>query len=402
LTVTTLNRQTIASLPDGEGLYWDTGLRGFGYLCRRNASGAIRKSFIIQYRNAEGRQRKLKLGDANKLNVDQARKKAERCFAEILLGIDPQGVKEQERIEAARLTFAQAVEKYLAAKATELRPTSLKLASLYLQNPRYFPLAKKPLHKIERADVAAHLDRINSESGAPTASRARAHISALFTWCLRRGHCNENPVIATEEPKGSDARERVLSGDELKAVWNACGDDDYGRIVRLLILTGCRREEIGGLKWSEVDLKAGTITIPAGRSKNHREHVLTLPSVALDILRSCPRREGREHVFGTRGEGFVTWTYGKRALLKTSKTSGWRLHDLRHTVSTGMHELGVEPHHVEAILNHVSGHKEGVAGRYNHAQYRAQMAQALARWADHVRSVVDGTPAKIVPLARAS
>jgi integrase len=397
MTVTTLNRQTIASLPDGEGLYWDTGLRGFGYLCRRDASGAIRRSFIIQYRFGK-QQRKIKLGDANKLNVDAARKKAIKLYGQIENGTDPQAVKEAERVEAAKLSFAQAVELYLAAKASELRPTSLKLARLYLQNPRYFPLAKKPLHKIERGDVAAHLDRINSESGAPTASRARAHISALFTWCLRRGHCNENPVIATEEPKGSDARERVLSGDELKAVWNACGDDDYGRIVRLLILTACRREEIGGLKWSEVDLKAGTITIPAGRSKNHREHVLTLPSVALDLLRSIPRRDGRDHVFGARGDGFVTWTHGKRALLKASGTSGWRLHDLRHTVSTGMHELGVEPHVVESVLNHVSGHKEGVAGRYNHATYRAQMAQALARWADHVRSVVTGTERKVVAL----
>ena len=226
-------------------------------------------------------------------------------------------------------------------------------------------------------------------------------MSALFTWALKRGHANENPVIATEEPKAADARERVLTADELKAVWKVCGDDDYGRIVRLLILTACRREEIGGLKWSEIDLEQGTITIPAERSKNHREHRLTLPAIAIDILKAIPQRLDREYVFGSRGDGFVTWTFGKRALLKASGTSGWRLHDLRHTISTNMHELGIEPHVVGAVLNHASGHKAGVAGRYNHAQYRQPMKTALAMWAAHVASVVSGEPSNLVALRRA-
>ena len=218
MTVMTLNKSTIATL--GEGYYWDETLKGFGYLCRLDSSGVIRKSFVIQYRFGK-QQRKLKLGDANKLNVDQARKKAEKLFAQILLGSDPQAEKEAERNEAARLTFAQTVELHLTAKASELRPTSLKLASLYLTGTSYFPtLHRKPLHKIDRSDIAPQLDRIVNESGAPTASRARAHLSALFTWAMRRGYCNDNPVIGTEEPKGSDARERVLSADELRAIDN--------------------------------------------------------------------------------------------------------------------------------------------------------------------------------------
>ena len=105
MTILNLNRQTIAKLPDSEDSYWDTSLKGFGFRVRREASGAIRKSFVIQYRFA-GQQRKLKLGDANKLNVEQARKKAEKLFAQILLGTDPQAVKDAERAEAAKLTFA--------------------------------------------------------------------------------------------------------------------------------------------------------------------------------------------------------------------------------------------------------------------------------------------------------
>jgi hypothetical protein len=141
MTIATLNRQTIAKLPDGEGLYWDETLKGFGYLCREDASGAIRKSFIIQYRFGGKQQRKLKLGDANKLNVDQARKKAEKLFAQILLGTDPQAVKEAAKIEAAKLTFAQAVEQYLQMKAADVRPSSLRLAELYLSGGTIFPIA---------------------------------------------------------------------------------------------------------------------------------------------------------------------------------------------------------------------------------------------------------------------
>jgi integrase len=119
--------------------------------------------------------------------------------------------------------------------------------------------------------------------------------------------------------------------------------------------------------------------------------------MALDVLRSIERRDGCDFVFGS--QGFKIWGYGKKRLLSTTGAmADWRLHDLRHTLSTGMHEAGIEPHVVEAVLNHVSGHKDGVAGRYNHATYRAQMAQAMARWADHVRAVVTDTPAKVVAL----
>src|SRR5262249_24450052 len=138
MTIANLNRQTIAALPAGEGLYWDTTLKGFGLICQFDTKGAMHRSFIIQYPFG-WRQRKIKLGDAAKLNVDQARKTAEKLFAQILLGTDPQEMKELQRAEAARLTFDQAVEQYLAMKANEIRPASLRLAQLYLSSVKYFP-----------------------------------------------------------------------------------------------------------------------------------------------------------------------------------------------------------------------------------------------------------------------
>jgi integrase len=396
-----LTRANIAALPAIEGQWRDTKLPNFCYRQRKpDADGNCHASFFVGYRFA-GEQKKFKLGDANTINADQARKLALVVLGKIAAGIDPQAAKAAQRIEAAKLTFAEAVEQYLTMKAADIRPASLRTMTLYLSGTKYFPtLHRKPLDAIDRADIAPHLDRINSQSGAPSASRARAHLSSFFAWSLRRGYCGENPVIQTEEPKAAEERTRALSGDEIRTVWNACDDSDYGRIVRLLILTGCRREEIGGLRWDEIDMDKATITLPAERCKNGREHVIPLSGMAMEIVRSIPRREG--FVFGTRGGGFKIWTHGKRALLATTGAmADWRLRDIRHTVSTGLHEIGVEPQHVEAVLNHVSGHKDGVAGRYNHATYRAQIAQALARWADHVEGIIDGRAAKVVSIRAA-
>jgi hypothetical protein len=186
----------------------------------RRARYTRKSSFVVHYRFG-GKQRKFTVGNAAKINADQARKIALTVLGQIASGTDPQAEREAERVEAARLTFEQAVEQYLAAKQSELRASSLKLASLYLSGTKYFPL-RKALDDVTRADVAHSLDRIARTSGAPSASWARAHISSLFTWALRRGLCHENPVLQTEEPKGGAERDRVLSGAELKTVWDCC------------------------------------------------------------------------------------------------------------------------------------------------------------------------------------
>jgi integrase len=133
-----------------------------------------------------------------------------------------------------------------------------------------------PLDKISRKDVAARLTRISLESGSIVAARARAQLSALFGWALAHGLCEANPVVGTLAPKNGQPRERVLSDAELSRIWKACGDDDHGRCTKLLILTGCRRQEIGGMCWSEIDFDRGTWTLPAARSKNGRAHTLPM------------------------------------------------------------------------------------------------------------------------------
>src|SRR5262249_21697715 len=145
--------------------------------------------------------RKKKIGDAAKINVDQARKRATEMLAKVTLGVDPAAEREAERAATA-LTFAAAVEQYLDLKKLKVRHNSLRVSALYLVRPVYFgPLHRTPLTKITQGAVSARLDAIYVESGAPSAGQARKHLSAFFVWCMKRGHCLQNPVINTEAVK---------------------------------------------------------------------------------------------------------------------------------------------------------------------------------------------------------
>jgi integrase len=167
--------------------------------------------------------------------------------------------------------------------------------------------------------------------------------------------------------------------------------------VRLLILTGQRREEIGGLRWSEFKTDNALITLPGERTKNHRQHDVPLSPTALVAIEATPRRRERDLIFG-EGEGpFQGWSRAKAALDKRiaklaheNGTAGpWRMHDIRRTVATRMADLGVQPHIVEAVLNHVSGHKAGVAGIYNRSVYTAEKRAAMEVWTNHVLKIIN-------------
>jgi integrase len=190
-----------------------------------------------------------------------------------------------------------------------------------------------------------------------------------------------------------------LKDTELAAIWRACKDDDFGRIVRLLICTACRREEIGGLRWGEIDRDSGTITLPKERVKNNHEHVLPLTPPALEIIGSVKEQVGRTHLFGDRSStGFTTWYVAKHDLDdRLGEMAQWNLHDIRRGVATWLAENNIEPHVIEAILNHYSGHRGGVAGIYNRAKYVRQIRSALSLWDDHLRSLLDGGERKVLP-----
>ena len=379
-----------AALPAGrdDHVTWDTDIPGFG-LRLRSGAGRVRRTFIVQYR-AAGRSRRLLIGSADVLSADQARAAAKKALAQVALGFDPQAAKVERRSDG---TLRATVDDYLVLKRTQVRARTLREVERYLRGPHYKPLHAMPLANIARKDVAACLARIEGRNGKVTAARARTTLSAFYVWALGRGLADVNPVVGTDNPnKGSKARERVLSDAELVAVWKACRDGSgYGRIVKLLALLGCRREEVGGMRWSELDLDVAAWAIPAARCKNDREHVLPLPPATLAILTEIERVPGRDHLFGGAADrGFQRWSASKRELDKRCGVTDWTVHDIRRTVATGMADIGIAPHIIEAVLNHQSGHKRGPAGVYNRSKYAAEVKSALERWAAHLEALVDG------------
>jgi integrase len=398
-----LDAKTIAGLALAKGrdeeFAWDTELEGFGLRLRRRTDGGLLRTWAVQYRS-NGRTRRMTLGPIEKVTPAQAREAGRKLLARVELGHDPQGEKEAKRIKAAR-TFRSAVEAYLVAKQPQLRPVSFRINKLYLLDGDYFkPLHSMSVSEIAHPDIAARLSAITRAHSAHTAAAARRTASAAFRWFMEEGWISANPVIGTRRPQQVKAREHVLTNVELALVWRACGDDDFGRIIKLLILLGSRRQEIGGMRHSECDFDANTWELPPERSKNGRPHKVVLPPTALAIIKSVPQTF-RDHLFGDRaGDGFTSWSRGKVDLDRrlAGKVRPFRVHDLRRSVATGMADIGIEPHHIEACLNHYSGHRAGPAGVYNRARYERQVAAALARWDEHVVALVEGRASKVVPL----
>jgi integrase len=402
-----LDAKTVAALTLGgktDAIFFDDTLTGFGYRLRLGTGGKVLRSWIAQYRRA-GASRRMLIGSADVINVEQARTKAKKVLAAVALGEDPQADK-AERRGKDRLTVRAVVDQYMGDKESDWRTQTERDNRRYLTGSYFAPLHSMAIDKVTRRDVASRIIVVKRQHGPIVAAAARAKLGAFFTWCLRQGLCETNPTIGTESPKRAASRKRVLSDAELVAIWNVCGDDDYGRIVRLLILLGQRRREIGGMAWTELDLDSPqpTWTLPEDRSKNKHAHTLPLLPWALDIIRTVPQRATRDQLFGTRsGGGFMGWDHCKQVLDKASGVSGWTPHDLRRTFSTRLHEeLNIVPHVVEALLNHFSGHRSGSAGAYNQARYLPQMRQALALWEDYIRALVEGGERKILPFEAAA
>jgi integrase len=390
-----LTTDTVSALvlPTGksEHFEWDETLPSFGVRLRGTS-----KRWVVQYRVGT-KQRRESLGDVRKVRLEDARRIARQRFAQVELGVDPRAQV------APSLTLASTIDRYLAAKKDTHRPNTYKAAERYFA-VHWRPLHDRPLAAIARAEVAARLQELVKEHGRTSAARARDYLSALYSWAMKEGLSEANPVLATNDPtEGLQPRERVLSDAEIRSVWRACPDDDFGRIVKLLLLTGCRREEIGALRWAEVDLDAGVMTIPGTRTKNHRTLELALPEIAVDLLRTQPHRRD-DYVFGIRGGAFSAWSYATVKLnAKIVEVDGkplapWRLHDLRRTMRTNLGKLGVQPHVAELAINHVKG---GVEAIYDRHRYQREIGAALALWAEHVLAVVGDRESKVVPLQRA-
>jgi len=366
---------TMAALGKLEGWLWDDRVIGFG--ARKQRRGVF---YYLRYRDKSGTQRMYSIGrHGSPWTPDAARAKALEWLGSLASGTDPfaQSLTSE--------TFGAEIERYLERKRTALKPRS------FVETGRYLRTYAKPLHKltlgeIDRKSVAVLLGQVETNSGAITRNRMRAALSTFFAWAITEGLIETNPVQGTAKADEGNGRERVLAQDELRALCAALGDGNFADIVRLLLLTGARRSEIGMLRWPEVDLAKRQIILPAHRVKNGREHCIPLSTQALAIVARQPRRNSTEFVFSDRG--FQDWDRCKQVLDQRVGIAAWRIHDLRRTCATCMGDLGVLPHVIEQTLNHVSGAKAGVAGVYNRSKMTDAVREGLQNWADHIDQII--------------
>jgi integrase len=379
-------------LPPGKSeiLVFDETTPGFGV--RLRAGG--KRSWIAQYR-INHQQRRLSLGAVGVIDAADARKRAKQALAQVQLGRDPQAEKTAARApKVHRNTLSDVVDRYLAVAARKLRASTYSGVVLHLRK-HWQALHGREIQYLERRDIAAELARIAEESGPYGANRSRAALSALFAWAIGEGLADANHVVGTNKATDEVARDRVLSGEETVLIWRHAGDGQYGAILRLLILTGQRREEVAAMRRAELDLEKQIWSLPGTRTKNGRPHDVPLSEAAVEILRNQSPRPHRDLLFGLAGGPFSGWSKAKASLDARISTAlghalvDWRLHDLRRTVATGMADLGVLPHVIEAVINHISGHKAGVAGIYNRASYATEKHAALALWSCHLRELLE-------------
>jgi integrase len=387
-----LVESTVAQLriPPGKRdvIVFDDSLPGFGI--RKFASG--KASYFVKY-SIGVQQRKITLGKVVPGMLGEMRREASRVLAQAKLGRDV-AAKKKETISKQAVTLGVLAEKYLAERQPQLKLGTFQGFAMHLHK-HWAPIHGMSLDKITRRDISAVMDRIVEERGRNAADRAKTTLSGFFGWAVDRHYCDETPVLGIKRRGSNNARERVLSQAELVEIWRACPPNDFGRIIRLLILTGQRRNEIGNLQWDEISFEGRGITIPAARTKNRLIHLVPMSDQAMAVLQEVIPIHGRNFVFGEGASGFQGWSRAKKALGEkiTAERAGrrknpiepWTIHDLRRSFVTHMAENKLAlPHVVEACVNHVSGHKGGVAGIYNRALYADEKLAAFEAWGSFI------------------
>jgi integrase len=426
----------------------DTAAKGLYLIIQPAPKGTM--SWAMRFRRPDGRSAKLTLGRVDigckemseeptigtLLTLRGAREVAARIERQRNMGRDVVAEHAEEKqqrrsriLDRAGKMFPVAardyIERHARMKTRRWEETARLLGLTYSGENGEPAVARRGLvdrwrerqiDSIDSHDVFGLLDEarqlgipgLSRRNKAPSDARARAlfaALSAMFGWLIRQRRIDKNPCAGVARPDAPKARDRVLTNAEIVAFWRACDEvgEPFGQLLKLLLLTGSRLNEVAGMTRGELSEDGLTWSLSGRRTKNGRPHVVPLSPLAREILATVkPIAGAAGFAFSTTGRSPVSgWSKVKHRLDGAMQIAEcWRIHDLRRTAATGMAELGIAPHIVEAALNHVSGAKAGVAGSYNRAVYADERRQALERWAAHIEGLVLGRKAGVLSLAR--
>jgi integrase len=365
------------------------------------------------------------------LTLAGARRLAAKLSHDIAQGRDPAAHRQEERHRSeTALTFSQAAKDYVGHVARSQRRWQETAALLGLRSVDDQILGglahrwrDRKVAAITEDDVFRVVDEARSKgtpgiaarTSEPSEARARAMhsaLSAMFNWLKERRQIKTSPLENLKRPKAPAARERVLSDDEIKKFWKATAKlpEPFASALRLMLLTGQRRDEVAGMTRSELSDDLSTWTLPPSRTKNKREHAVPLPAIARDIvaarlaagkkLHDMLNADGDQLVFSTTATTPISgWSKMKPRLDRLmGDLLPWRVHDLRRTAITGMARAGADLAVIERAVNHVSGSFGGIVAVYQKHKFAEEVRDALAAWAKLVAAIVEGRSAKVVAL----
>lgn len=374
-------------------------------------SGA--KSWAYRYRFG-GKPRKLTLGRWPAMALKDARVAAGAAQQQVEHGSDPNADKRQRRAETREAVETERDKiKSLVAQYDKRHLSKLKSGRGTRQFLDRFIVAEwgeRDVQSITRREVIDLLDRIVDRGTPTTANRVLAYSRKFFGWCRERDILEASPFDGVKPPHGERTRDRVLSNDELRWFWQACDEsgEPWGPMGRVLLLTGQRLAEVAQM--TEGELHGTMWSLPAARTKNGRAHTVPLSDAAgLELAAQTRVKNPAGYVFCTNGRTPVQGFHKGRNNIAShmaaiaAKERGepveiphWTFHDLRRTCATGMARLGQPVHVVEAVLNHVSGARAGVAGIYNRHAYDEEKRAALGMWGRYVLDLAAGQKAENV------
>jgi integrase len=376
--LTELSVQRFRIPKSGQTEIFDLGYPG---LALRIGNGGA-KSFVVFHRHG-GKLHRITLGRWPEVTLGAAREGWRRTREAIARGEDPTAGNGKPAGSAFELVVEDWLKRDIGTRA---RPGTLKQVSRIIDHDLLPAWRGRRIDAITKKDVIALLDAIADRGAHAKAELVYTYLSRLFKWLRGRSIITVNPMDGLERPTKSQSRDRVLTDDELARVWRACDNGPYGYAFKLLALTGLRREQVGRLRWSEIE--GDTIHLDGLRTKNGDPQLVPLSKAAQGVLSRVPRI-GDDFVFTFDGDKPInSWGRAKDALDKASGVSNWRTHDLRRTLATGMQKLGIIEPVVEAVLGHTTGRKRGIVRVYQKHDYAAEKREAVERWGEYVMGLV--------------